>query len=55
MLIFFFWCAYTEPPKEKKVEKSIEVSKNAQFRAIEPSPAILSFVEDNVICLSYIF
>lgn len=25
------------------------MSKNAQFRAIQPSPAILSFVEDNVI------
>lgn len=26
-----------------------EISKNAQFRAICPSPSILSFVEDNVI------
>lgn len=26
----------------------VEMSKNAQFRAIRPSPSILSFVEDNV-------
>ncbi|OVA12652.1 GTP binding domain [Macleaya cordata] len=36
---------------EKKVdeEKNIEISKNAQFRAIQPSPSILSFVEDNLL------
>ncbi|XP_077224532.1 P-loop containing nucleoside triphosphate hydrolases superfamily protein isoform X2 [Tasmannia lanceolata] len=34
---------------EKIVEKNTEVSKNAQFRAIQPSPAILSFVEDNLL------
>lgn len=37
--------------KEKKEDaennKSVEMSKNAQFRAIKPSPSILSFVEDN--------
>ncbi|XXG39584.1 hypothetical protein AAC387_Pa01g0510 [Persea americana] len=38
-----------EASTEKKVEKSIEVSRNAQFRAIQPSPAILSFVEDNLL------
>lgn len=40
-----------EKIKEKKneLEDSVEMSKNAQFRAIQPSPSILSFVEDNVI------
>ncbi|CAK9142703.1 unnamed protein product [Ilex paraguariensis] len=38
--------------KEKKedVEKNVEMSKNAQFRAIQPSLSVLSFVEDNVNC-----
>ncbi|KAI8539265.1 hypothetical protein RHMOL_Rhmol09G0168600 [Rhododendron molle] len=39
------------PTKEKKEDaeknESVEMSKNAQFRAIKPSPSILSFVEDN--------
>lgn len=30
-------------------EKTVELSKNAQFRAIRPSPSILSFVEDNLL------
>lgn len=34
------------------MEKNVEMSKNAQFRAIQPSPSILSFVEDNVIFIS---
>ncbi|XP_058107885.1 uncharacterized protein LOC131251265 isoform X2 [Magnolia sinica] len=34
---------------EKIVEEKVELSKNAQFRAIQPSPAILSFVEDNLL------
>ncbi|KAG8633699.1 tRNA modification GTPase MnmE isoform X1 [Manihot esculenta] len=33
--------------KKKEFEKDAEMSKNAQFRAIEPSPSMLSFVEDN--------
>ncbi|KAE8039392.1 hypothetical protein FH972_011809 [Carpinus fangiana] len=39
-----------ESAKEKKkdLEKQTEISKNAQFRAIQPSPSILSFVEDNI-------
>lgn len=45
--------------KEKKEDtennKSVEMSKNAQFRAIKPSPSILSFVEDNVIILRKAF
>ncbi|XP_026429303.1 uncharacterized protein LOC113325318 isoform X2 [Papaver somniferum] len=34
---------------EKKVDaqKDVELSQNAQFRAIQPSPSILKFVEDN--------
>ncbi|KAL5974738.1 hypothetical protein ACLOJK_031409 [Asimina triloba] len=35
--------------KEKTVVETVELSKNAQFRAIKPSPAILSFVEDNLL------
>ncbi|KAH7564774.1 hypothetical protein JRO89_XS09G0023900 [Xanthoceras sorbifolium] len=40
-----------ESAKEKKkdLEKDAEMSKNAQFRAIQPSPSILSFVEDNLL------
>ncbi|KAF5193860.1 Gtp-binding protein engb [Thalictrum thalictroides] len=36
---------------EKKVDpdKDNELSQNAQFRAIQPSPSILSFVEDNLL------
>lgn len=30
------------------VDKEVKLSQNALFRAIKPSPAILSFVEDNV-------
>lgn len=38
---------------QDSVEKNdAEMSKNAQFRAIRPSPSILSFVEDNVIYLA---
>lgn len=45
---------FPENAKEKKkdMEKNVEMSKNAQFRAIQPSPSILSFVEDNVIFIS---
>ncbi|XP_031247652.1 uncharacterized protein LOC116105357 [Pistacia vera] len=40
-----------ESAKEKKkdLKKDAEMSKNAQFRAIQPSPSILSFVEDNLL------
>ncbi|XP_050368675.1 uncharacterized protein LOC126786792 [Argentina anserina] len=40
-----------ENPKEKEkvVEEKAEISKNAQFRAIQPSPSILSYVEDNLL------
>ncbi|CAL9150757.1 uncharacterized protein LOC135617741 [Musa acuminata AAA Group] len=34
---------------ENVSEEKAEMSKNAQFRAIQPSPAILSFVEDNLL------
>ncbi|XP_073114526.1 uncharacterized protein [Elaeis guineensis] len=39
----------TIPNNEMVVEKKTEMSKNAQFRAIQPSPSILSFVEDNLL------
>ncbi|KAI4307565.1 hypothetical protein L6164_030736 [Bauhinia variegata] len=35
--------------KKKELEEKPEMSKNAQFRAIQPSPSILSFVEDNLL------
>ncbi|KAH7654045.1 GTP-binding protein ribosome biogenesis YsxC protein [Dioscorea alata] len=35
--------------EEKPEVKEVEPSKNAQFRAIQPSPSILSFVEDNLL------
>ncbi|PON41866.1 GTP-binding ribosome biogenesis protein [Parasponia andersonii] len=40
-----------ESKKEKKkdLEEKAGISKNAQFRAIEPSPSILSYVEDNLL------
>ncbi|KAK9279187.1 hypothetical protein L1049_012865 [Liquidambar formosana] len=40
-----------EENKEKKedLEKDVKLSQNAQFRAIQPSPSILSFVEDNLL------
>ncbi|KAI3994210.1 hypothetical protein MKX01_012467 [Papaver californicum] len=33
--------------KKVDVQKDVEASQNAQFRAIQPSPSILKFVEDN--------
>ncbi|KAI3911338.1 hypothetical protein MKW98_010225 [Papaver atlanticum] len=33
--------------KKVDVQKDVELSQNAQFRAIQPSPSILKFVEDN--------
>lgn len=44
--------AETLKEKENDVEEKAEISKNAQFRAIQPSPSILSYVEDNVICMT---
>lgn len=38
--------------EKENPEKKDEMSKNAQFRAIQPSKSILSFVEDNVICIA---
>ncbi|KAJ1422917.1 Small GTP-binding protein domain [Sesbania bispinosa] len=35
--------------KKKEPEKEPKMSKNAQFRAIQPSPSILSFVEQNLL------
>ncbi|KAG1338125.1 hypothetical protein COCNU_04G004310 [Cocos nucifera] len=40
---------YFQSSIENVVEKKTEMSKNAQFRAIQPSPSILSFVEDNLL------
>ena len=41
----------TEQKEDSDTEEDTELSKNAQFRAIQPSPSIISFVEENVICL----
>ncbi|KAG2394990.1 GTP-binding protein [Vigna angularis] len=38
-----------EKEKEKEPEKEPKMSKNAQFRGIQPSPSILSFVEKNLL------
>ncbi|XP_052187416.1 uncharacterized protein LOC127798124 isoform X2 [Diospyros lotus] len=38
-----------EEKEDTEKNKSTEISKNAQFRAIKPSPSILSFVEDNLL------
>ncbi|PHT44762.1 hypothetical protein CQW23_13920 [Capsicum baccatum] len=38
-----------EKQEDSAKEKTVEMSKNAQFRAICPSPSILSFVEDNLL------
>lgn len=50
-LFFFLHIFFAESTKEKDedLEKNVTISKNAQFRAIQPSPSILAFVEDNVI------
>ncbi|CAI0399500.1 unnamed protein product [Linum tenue] len=39
----------TAKEKKKQLEKEVAMSKNAEFRAIKPSPSILSFVEDNLL------
>ncbi|XP_047269459.1 uncharacterized protein LOC107873417 isoform X1 [Capsicum annuum] len=38
-----------EKQEDSAKEKTVEMSKNAQFRAICPSPSVLSFVEDNLL------
>ncbi|KEH34439.1 putative GTP-binding protein, ribosome biogenesis, YsxC [Medicago truncatula] len=38
-----------EKEKKKDAEKEPEMSQNAQFRAIQPSPSILTFVEKNLL------
>ncbi|XP_060208697.1 uncharacterized protein LOC132636049 [Lycium barbarum] len=38
-----------EKQEESAKQKTVELSKNAQFRSICPSPSILSFVEDNLL------
>lgn len=44
-----------ENVEENAEENVAEISKNAQFRAIQPSTSILSFVEENVCNLLYNF
>ncbi|KAI3768109.1 hypothetical protein L2E82_18541 [Cichorium intybus] len=42
----------TEQKEDLDTEENTEMSKNAQFRAIQPSPSIVSFVNENNIELS---
>uniref|UniRef100_A0A7N0ZU53 EngB-type G domain-containing protein n=1 Tax=Kalanchoe fedtschenkoi TaxID=63787 RepID=A0A7N0ZU53_KALFE len=39
----------TKAKSEEADDKDITMSRNAQFRAIKPTPSILSFVEDNLL------
>lgn len=39
----------TEQKEDSDTEGNTELSKNAQFRAIQPSPSIISFVEENIL------
>ncbi|XP_024975260.1 uncharacterized protein LOC112513273 [Cynara cardunculus var. scolymus] len=39
----------TEQKEDSDNEENTELSKNAQFRAIQPSPSIISFVEENIL------
>lgn len=39
----------TEQKEDSDTEENTELSKNAQFRAIQPSPSIISFVEENIL------
>lgn len=47
------YTCFPDIKKEGKtdLDEKVEMSKNAQFRAIQPSPSILAYVEDNVICM----
>uniref|UniRef100_A0A2P2JXJ4 EngB-type G domain-containing protein n=1 Tax=Rhizophora mucronata TaxID=61149 RepID=A0A2P2JXJ4_RHIMU len=39
----------SDKEKKKKSDTDAKMSRNAQFRAIQPSPSILSFVEENLL------
>ncbi|CAN6870713.1 unnamed protein product [Brassica oleracea] len=41
--------SHKEKKKNDKEKKSVEMSQNAQFRAIQPSQSILSYVEENLL------
>lgn len=49
--LFVFVLSDIKKQEKIDLEEKAEMSKNAQFRAIQPSPSILSYVEDNVICM----
>lgn len=49
LLLMFHTLSESSKEKNQDMEE-VKLSKNAQFRAIQPSPSTLSFVEDNVIC-----
>lgn len=60
IFLLVFLACFPDIVKEKNEDpktNNVELSKNAQFRAIRPSPSILSFVEDNVISfhISFMF
>lgn len=50
-----FSVSHKEKKKNDKEKKSVEMSQNAQFRAIQPSQSILSYVEENVILYDLIY
>lgn len=55
-VLFLFFCSEGLRVKNiKDAVKSVEMSKNAQFRAIQPSHSILSYVEENVIYMTISF
>ncbi|XP_076957214.1 uncharacterized protein LOC143632631 [Bidens hawaiensis] len=39
----------TEEKKDSDTEENVEMSENAQFRAIQPSPSIVTFVNENLL------
>ncbi|KAK1428610.1 hypothetical protein QVD17_17449 [Tagetes erecta] len=39
----------TEQKKDSDTEENVEISQNARFRAIQPSPSIISFVNENLL------
>lgn len=55
LLFLYLFSVGSKEKKKNDKEKTVEMSKNAQFRAIQPSQSILSYVEENVILHDQIF
>ena len=57
-MVSCFWVNDTEQKEDsdsEDAEENNEMSKNAQFRAIQPSPSLTLFVNENVSGLGYIY